>query len=83
MTSQITWSCLHGSFCEAAATHLMTLPIGQVTLSQHEAAGADVHLTPRTDQPHVLLRTNKTAESGCVFMHIKCVPSPFNEASQQ
>lgn len=83
MTSQITWSRLHESLCEAAATHLMTLPIGQVTLSQHEAAGADVHLTPRTNQPHVLLRTNKTAESGCAFMHIECVPLPFNEAPEQ
>lgn len=38
-------------------THLLTLPVGQVALSQHEATGADVHLTPGTDQPHVLLHT--------------------------
>lgn len=43
-------------------THLLALPVGQVTLTQHEATGADVHLTPRTDQPHVLLHTQKTGE---------------------
>lgn len=46
-----------------AATHLLALPISQVTLGQHEAAGADVHLTPGTNQPDVLLEaTNSRAE---------------------
>lgn len=46
-----------------AGTHLLALPIGQVTLGQHEAAGADVHLTPGTDEPDVLLEaTNTRAE---------------------
>ena len=42
-----------------AVTHLLTLPVGQVTLPQHEATGADVHLTPGTNQPHVLLHAEK------------------------
>lgn len=41
------------------ATHLLALPVGQVTLTQHEAAGADVHLTPGTGQTHILLQTQR------------------------
>lgn len=37
------------------STHLLPLAVGQVALRQHEAAGADVHLTPRANQTHVLL----------------------------
>lgn len=44
----------------AAGTHLLALPISQVTLGQHEAAGADVHLTPGTNQPDVLLEATNT-----------------------
>lgn len=48
---------------EVAGTHLLALPISQVTLGQHEAAGADVHLTPGTDEPDVVLEaTNTRAE---------------------
>lgn len=48
-------------------THLLALAVGQVTLSQHEAAGADVHLTPRANQTHVLLHDDNNTgvcESG-------------------
>lgn len=38
--------------------YLLPFAVGQVTLSQHEATGADVNLAPRADQTHVLLRDN-------------------------
>lgn len=39
--------------------YLLALSVGQVTLSQDEAARADVHLTPRANQTHELLQGDR------------------------
>lgn len=44
----------------AALTYLLALPVSQVALTQHETTGANVHLTPRTDEPHILLHIQET-----------------------
>lgn len=74
MTAQIMWSCLDESIREVVATHLLTLPVGQITLSQHEATGADVHLTPGTNQPHVLLHTQTTHPAESPLSHLMLKP---------
>lgn len=73
-TAQIMRSGLDESIREVVATHLLTLPVGQVTLSQHEATGADVHLTPGTNQPHVLLHTQTTHPAESPLSHLILKP---------
>lgn len=48
------------SVWEVTGPHLLALPIGQVTLGQNKATGANVGLTPGSNQPDVLLHKPET-----------------------